>query len=284
MSAPPLPPPNAYQPQPAQPTALPPTQPPTPPANWYTPPPQQAQQDLKPASVDTYLQQAAAPVAYPQPSPSTVPPGQRIHGQYAVDYLGGIAPSVPANTISIAGTRISKKIFFIALGCAGAALLAFMLLLFSPKPKPTSSLNASSLYITMIDTADITKTAGRTIKNSQLRGFNSSLGALLTGSIKQIESPLEKTGVDHKKLSAEAKKSPLKDEKLRAKLEDARLLGTYDRVYASEMQLRVNTMIIAMESIQRRTGSQSMKTYIDDTLPEYKSTKKTLEELQKSAE
>lgn len=191
---------------------------------------------------------------------------------------------MPANTITIAGKRISKKIFFIVLGGAAALLLTAALLLLAPQPRASNTLTASNLYVSMIDTADITKTAGRNIKDSKLRAINSSLGALLTGSTKQFEEPLAKTGVDYKKLSAEAKKPPLKDEKIRAKLEDARLLGTYDRAYTSEIQLRVNTMIITMESIKRQTKSASMRSYVEASLPEYKQTKQAIEDLQSATD
>lgn len=281
MSAPPLPPPQPYAPQTPTPPA-PQPQSPAAPAGWYTPP-QHQQDPLKPASVDAYLQQTQAPQQPLSPASSATAPGQKIHGQYAVDYLGGIAPNTSSDSLLIAGKRISKKVFFIAIGAGAALLLTAALLLLAPKPRTANTLTASNLYMSMIDTADITKTAGRNIKNSKLRAVNSSVGALLTGSIKQLETPLEKTGVDYKKLSGEAKKPPYKDEKLRAKLEDARLLGTYDRAYASEMQLRVNTMIITMESIQRQTNSESMRTYIKTALPEYKETKQSIEDVQKSA-
>lgn len=283
MSSPPLPPPQPYTAPLAPAPSQPQPQPASPPAGWYTPP-QHLQDTTKPASVDTYLQQSPAP-QQPLGAPGTSSiPGQKIHGQYAVDYLGGIAPSMPANTITIAGKRISKKVFFLVLGGGAALLLAAALLLFAPQPRASNTLSASNLYVSMIDTADITKTAGRNIKDSKLRAINSSLGALLTGSTKQFEEPLAKTGVDYKKLSAEAKKPPFKDEKIRAKLEDARLLGTYDRAYTSEIQLRVNTMIITMESIQRQTQSSSMRSYVEASLPEYKQTKQAIEDLQSTTD
>lgn len=294
MSNPPLPPPQPLQiqspqqplqpPQPLQQPQPQQTYQPTnqPPAGWYTPPTAATANDNKPASVDSYLQQAAPATPIASTPVGQAPPGQKIHGQYAVDYLGGIAPRSDVDSIAIGGKRFSKKVFLIAVGATVALLLTTMLLLLTPSARTPNTLTTSSLYANMIDTADITKTAGRNIKNSQLRGINSSLSVLLTGSIKQMEAPLEKTGVDYKKLSTEAKKPPLKDEKLRAKLEDARLLGTYDRVYANEMQLRVNMMLIAMKSIEKQSSSPSVKEFIGKTAPEYEQAKKTIEDIQKS--
>lgn len=273
MSTPPLPPPQPLQPQQQLPSQAP--------AGWYTPPPQRTADADKPASVDSYLQQASTPG---KTTPGMAPPGQKIHGQYAVDYLGGIAPGGNTGGVSIAGKQISKKMLLFIGGGVAALLLALVLLaVLTNKPKKSNTLTASSLYTSMVDTADVTKSANKIIKSSELRGINSSLGVLLTGSIKEMETPLTKTGSDPKQLNTAAKKPPYKDEKLRAKLEDARLLGTYDRVYANEMELRVNTMIIAMQSIKKRTASKSMAEFIDKSIPEYERTKKSIEAFQDSS-
>lgn len=245
-----------------------------PPAGWYTPPSSSTPND-KPASVDSYLSRASTPTST---QPSAPPSGQRINGQYAVDYLGGIAPDNTNDTITVAGKRFSKKVFFIAIGGTVALLLAASLLLFSPKPQGAARLNESTLYVSMVDTADVTKEAGDNIKDSNLRALNSSLRALLNGSIKQMDEPLLDSGASPSSLASSAKKAPYKDEELREKLEDARLLGTYDQTYTREMNLKIDTMLITMERIKKNNGRQSMQTFVDDNLPDYKDFLQSLKE------
>lgn len=245
------------------------------PAGWYTPPPSATANSTKPASVDEYLGKATGSTNTTNPIPT--PSGQKIQGQYAVDYLGGIAPGGnKASTISLGGKRIDKKIFFVAIGGVVALLLAAVLLIFGGGPQTDNTLSASSLYTSIVDTSDITKTAGKNIKDSKLRATNASLHNLLTGSTKQMEEPLKKSGINATNLAVSAKKPPAKDEKVRARLEDNRLLGTYDRAYVSEMELKVGTMIIAMERIKKTSSQKTMQDFVDESIPKYKHIQKSL--------
>lgn len=248
------------------------------PAGWYTPPSSTATNSDKPASVDSYLSQAT------NKQSSAAPAGQRINGQYAVDYLGGIAPTDSGSTVSLAGKRFSKKVLFIGIGGVAALLLAGALLVLSPKPQAATTLNQSTLYVSMVDTADVTKDSSKKIKDSKLRALNSSLTALLNGSVKQMEDPLEKSGATPSQLSSSAKKPPYKDEKLRAKLEDARLLGTYDRVYVREIDLKVDTMLITMERVKKNNSRESMQKFVDSNIPKYKDFLQSLKELDEGAD
>ncbi|MDO4684805.1 MAG: hypothetical protein Q4B06_03825 [Candidatus Saccharibacteria bacterium] len=262
-----------------------PTTPATPPANWYKPPEKEV--DTRPASVDEYLgrttqatpqPQAAAPTQA-QPTPPGTVPGQVINGQYAVDYLGGIAPQQSQNAVKIGGKLIDKKLLLFGGGGAIALLLAAALFLFTPKPEAASTLNESSFYGSLLTTSDITKKAGKNIKSSKLRGTNSAFTSLMVGAASEMEQPLSKSGIDPKKLQPSAKKPTKNDQKLIQTLEDARLNATYDRVYTREMQYRLRTMLITLDRIEKINSRQSMQEYVKNTRPKLQSIQKSLEEM-----
>lgn len=269
---------QSYPTQPVQPTA-----PATPPANWYKPPEKEV--DTRPASVDEYLGRTTQTTPQPvtpvqaQPTPPGTVPGQVINGQYAVDYLGGIAPQQSHNSVKIGSKSIDKKLLLFGGGGAIALLLAAALFLFTPKPEAASTLNESSFYGHLLTTSDITKKAGKNIKSSKLRGTNSAFTSLMVGAASEMEQPLSKSGIDPKKLQPSAKKPTKNDQKLIQSLEDARLNATYDRVYTREMQYRLRTMLITLDRIEKINSRQSMQEYVKNTRPKLQSIQKSLEEM-----
>lgn len=263
-----------YQPQPntAQPMQPQPTAPQ--PASWYTPP--QKEVDTKPASVDDYLGRTpAAPQPGAQPASA---PGQMINGQYAVDYLGGIAPQQPKSGITIAGFTLSKRALMVAIGGTIALLLAAMLMIFSQKPQAVSQLNESNFYSHLIRTQEITKDGKKNIKNSQLRAHNGTLQTLLVGSASEMATPLQKSGMDPKKLESEAKKPSDEDKKLLSGLNDARLNAVYDRAYVREMTHRLNIMLLMLDRIEKINTRESMQNYVKATRPKLKDIHKAISE------
>ena len=227
--------------------------------------------------MDEYLK-SAKPSQPPIPTGQNVP-GQVINGQYAVDYLGGIAPAQSNDEITIAGKSISKNIFYIGIGLIGALILAVMFMLFTPKKEGISTLNESSLYSSMVATSEITKKAGKNIKNSKLRAINSSLNSQLIGSIQEMNDPLTKSGIDPKPLETAAKKPDEAESEKLQMLEDARLNATYDRAYSREMIRRLETMLITLDRIEKINQRESMQTFVKNTKPKLESLKKSIEDL-----
>lgn len=264
-----------YQPQPNTGRPMQPPQPTTPqPASWYTPPQKEA--NTKPASVDDYLGRTPA-----QPQPGAQPasaPGQMINGQYAVDYLGGIAPQQPKPGITIAGFTLSKRALMVIIGGTVALLLAAMLMIFSQKPQAVSQLNESNFYSHLIRTQEITKDGKKNIKNSKLRAHNGTLQTLLVGSASEMATPLQKSGMDPKKLESEAKKPSDEDKKLLNSLNDARLNAVYDRAYVREMTHRLNTMLLMLDRIEKINSRESMQQYVKSTRPKLKDIQKAISE------
>lgn len=247
-------------------------------ANWYKPPEKKA--DTSPASVDTYLGRNQEQQQAQQTAPrATGPvPGQVINGQYAVDYLGGIAPKQAKNTIKIAGKSINKTMFWGAIGGVIALLLAATLFILTPKQTGVANLNESSLFRSLVSTSEITKKAGRNIKSSKLRAVNSSFTSLLIGSAKEMQDPLSKSGLDPKKLESEAKKPSKDDTKVIDTLESARLNAMYDNAYNREMQHRIRTMLITLDRIQKMNNNKGMQEFVKNTRPKLETIQKLLEE------
>ena len=241
------------------------------PANWYTPAPKPT--DSKPSSVDDYLQSS-------RPQTQDPAAGQTINGQYAVDYLGGIAPSAPSNTISIAGFSLTKKMLAIIGGGMAALTLAMVLIFAQPPAEGPTTLDESSLYASYIDTQDIlssSDTSTKHLSSSQLRSFNGSFQAFLTNSASQMEEPLTDSGIDPNPLKSAAKKPPYHDEDMAHNLNEARLLDTYDRVYAREVDFKMQTMHATIQRIRQSNSRESMQEYLN-------STQESLETLQEALE
>lgn len=235
------------------------------PANWYTPTP--PPNSDRPASADQYIQQATGQSQQNMQNPAT---GQTIKGQYAVDYLGGIAPQSPTNTVSIGGFQLTKKMLLFIGGGAAALILAVVLLFASQKPADPNMLNEASLYTSYIDTAEITKHSKKYLNSSHLRATNGSLQTFLINSATQMETPMAKSGIDHKKLKTAAKKPPYHDVKMAEKLEDARLNAIYDRVYAQQVGYKLEIMMATLQKVKKINTRKSMQEYIKQVEPSLK--------------
>ena len=225
------------------------------PENWYTPAPKP--QDSRPKDANSYIQSSA-----PAQNPAT---GQAINGQYAVDYLGGIAPASQSGAISIGGFSLTKKMLAFIGGGIAALTLAMVLLFASQTEEVATTLSESSLYASYIDTTEVTKNSGKNITSSQLRSFNGSLQTFLLNSGTQMEGPLEQMGINVSSLRSDAKKPPYHDEEMAKKLEEARLLDTYDRVYASEVSYKLNTMSATIQKVKETNSRQDMQEYLETT-------------------
>lgn len=286
-------PPQTPAPQPAaapetypQPTATPYQQPtatpqtprpaPAPPSSWYTP--ALKPDAYKPGDVDSYLQQPAAnaPVAAPQgqsPQGATVP-GQVINGQYAVDYLDQMAapPKAP----------LDKRFIFAAAGGVLALIIAAFLIF--GNQKTASVTNEVKLYTTMVDVENSTNRSKSLIKNSTLAAINGNMRTTLVNATRDMETPLTNMGQDPTKLSSAGKTGQYNDGKFDAALEDARLNGTYDRVYANEVDTKMKYMIAYMENIKKNNKRKSMQEFISKNENSIKTIQKSIDDWSKSDE
>jgi hypothetical protein len=263
------------------PPQYPPQQPQQPhqPASWYTPTP--PPNSDKPASASDYIQQATGQTQQQvMQNPAT---GQTIKGQYAVDYLGGIAPQSSSSSISIGGFQLTKKMMIFIGGIASALIIALVLMFATQKPAGPDVLNESSLYASYIDTAEITKFSKKYLDSSQLRATHGNIQNFLTNSATQMETPLAKSGIDYKKLRTSAKKKPYHDFKMAEKLEEARLNAVYDRVYANEMAFKLQKMMSTLQKVKKTNTRKSMQEYIKQTEPSLKTLQESIKKYQEES-
>lgn len=154
--------------------------------------------------------------------------------------------------------KISKMQMYIIGGILSAVLIATAaFVIFTPKQAEVPSATLSSVYSTMADTQDITKEAGKNIRSSQLRGINVSIDSTLLSTMQSLEAPLESSGNKPSNLRSAAKKDPIRDSELREKLEEARLLVMYDRVYLTQFTFKIEEIMRQIKYVQARTRSES---------------------------
>lgn len=179
--------------------------------------------------------------------------------QYSIDYLNQIS-ATPQK-------RGFDKKFLILIG--GGLLLAVVLLIAVAVIGSISQGGASpqklqTLYVRLETLGTISNEAKKQIKSNSLRATNASLVIFLTDANHDIVDPLGKSGVNVKKIDKSISQKFGGDE-LKQTLEEARLLATYDVVYAREMNYELETLQLLMKEIYDSTKSKSMKEFITST-------------------
>lgn len=175
-----------------------------------------------------------------------------------VDYLNQIAPQKPSSK----WLKPGPQLFLII----GAILVVFVIILSvvlgiisANTRKPLQQLSAR-----LSATATVVDDWQKEIKSSQLRSLNSNLKLYLTNINRDIAAPMKQSGVDVAKLSDSILQEESTDQ-LNQRLEDARLNGIFDRVYAREMAYRLDTILALMRQINSSTGNNSLKQFLSDS-------------------
>lgn len=200
------------------------------------------------------------PPVQPSPQLPVQPPASS-----SVDYLNHIAPAV-------APKQHFSKIQLIIGGVLGGLLvLVIGLSLFFNLTKTPSP--AQTLAARLITTEKIVNSAKPLLKSTQLRVLNSNLTIYLADVNRRIAEPLLNVKIDVTKLDKTIVAREAATE-LIAKLDDARLNATYDRIYALEMTYQLKTIMTLMQKIYTTTSNTSLKTFLEDA---YKNLKPTQE-------
>lgn len=254
----PQPQPGYTAPQPHQPAA----------SQWYTPAPKPDAN--KPGDVSSYLQSAGVGQQQTQQGA-----GQTINGQYSVDYLNQMAAPVKQ--------PIEKKYIFVGIGVGIALIISMALFMFTPK-RTVSTKNEVSLYTTMIDVEKSTDQSDRYLKSSGMSSANSALRSTLTNAARDMQTPLTNMGQDPSALKSAATKPPYHDDELLTSLDDARLNGIYDRVYARELNTKMKLMVSYMESIEQNNSRESMQEFVSKNKKSFEDIQKSIEDWQSSEE
>lgn len=195
-------------------------------------------------------------------------PNQQPAG-YSADYLNQIAPTVTTKQ------RFSKIQLIIGGVLGSLVVIVIGLSLFLNLTRTPSS--TQTLAARLISTEAVVNKAQPLLKSTELRTLNSNLNIYLTDTNRGIAEPLLKVKVDVSKLDKTivAKES---GEALTAKLEDARLNATYDRVYALEMAYQLETIMTLMQKIYSSTSSKTLKDFLEGAYKNLEPTQKSFED------
>ena len=176
--------------------------------------------------------------------------------QYPIDYLNQIAPQQKKPGLS------TKMMILIGGGVGLLLIIAGFMIFSSGSAGPTQKMQ--TLAARMATLRDIASKSQTNIKSGTLRNTNSNLAIFLTNANREIEEPLSKNNIDIKRIDQNIETAENGDE-LRATLEDARLNAVFDRTYAREMAYQLETVQALMSDIYSKTGSKSLKDFLNAT-------------------
>lgn len=169
----------------------------------------------------------------------------------SIDYLNQIA-----SPNSSSGGFSRKKLAIIG----GLVVMVFIglaiMILSNAGPNPTRM--GQQLAARLNATTPIVAEAQENIQSGQLATLNSTLRIYLTNTGTKLAEPLGRIGVNSEKLPGNIVTEESQEE-LAAKLEDARLSGTFDRVYIREMTYQLERIVLLMNQIHTNTRSNSVK-------------------------
>lgn len=126
---------------------------------------------------------------------------------------------------------------------------------------------AQQLYLRMNNVSKVISTYNKDLKSSQLRSINYSLSGTLTNTIPQLSSYITTTNSDSK--------SPLTppteivayetnlDTSVNSALANAKLNGTLDRIYSSQIHLQVSLMLSMTSELLERDQDAALHTILD---------------------
>lgn len=178
--------------------------------------------------------------------------------QHPIDYLDSIS-SAPKKS---AKGPADLLFFGVLIGGLLIALLvgAFMLLGDGGGKKT----DFTTLAVRLTNLQSVADNSKKNIVSSKLRATNTSLSLALTNANRDITDSLTQNGVESGKLDPKITAQENTDE-LNGRLEDARLNGIFDRIYAREMSYQVDTVLILIEQLESKARHSSQKEFLSAT-------------------
>lgn len=175
--------------------------------------------------------------------------------QHPIDYLDSIstAPKKPAG-------KVSDKMFFgIILGAVVILLAVVALIVLNSGPNVKDDM--ARLSVNLENLQQISEDSKKTLVSSSIRATNANLLLALTNANRDIVDLLEFYEINPDKISDRITEEENVDE-LTEKLEDARLNGTPDRVYAREMNYELGTLLVLVQRLEDNAKVVEQKEYM----------------------
>ncbi len=202
---------------------------------------------------------------YPnQPNqPTPTPPSQVPQSQteYSIDYLDQI--SAPQKRI----TAPNPLVLMAVVGIGILTIVGFGIMMFSSGGSSgvTKAANFSLRLQTLQKIAD---TQQRQLRDNDLRSTNAAFSLYVSNTLRDINEPLTKIGVDPKKLSKDVtSKEAAYASAINAKFEEAKLNVILDRTYAREMAYQIGVLRNMLSSLYKSTNSNSLKAALGTSDP-----------------
>lgn len=147
---------------------------------------------------------------------------------------------------------IGGIVAFLFIMCVGIVLNA-------GKSSPTDL--AKQLYVRTANLNTTLTTYNKSLKSSQLRAIGTSLNGVLTGASASLSNYLLPEGGEKGDLNPPEKLLVVEtatDEELNTSLNNAKLNGILDRVYANQIQLQVSLLIAFISQLEPRTKDEAL--------------------------
>lgn len=141
---------------------------------------------------------------------------------------------------------------FLFIMCVGLVLNA-------GKSSPTDL--TKQLYVRTANLNTTLTTYNKSLKSSQLRAIGTSLNGVLTGASASLSNYLLPEGGEKGDLNPPEKllaAETTTDEELNTSLNNAKLNGILDRVYANQIQLQVSLLISFIAQLEPRTKDEAL--------------------------
>lgn len=142
------------------------------------------------------------------------------------------------------------------------ALIVGALIFFGGKTQSKADLTTLSVRLSNIQS--ITDDSRKNIVSSRLRATNTALSLALTNANRDIIEFLPATGGDKSKVDPKIT-SQESTEELMKTLDDARLNGIFDRIYAREMSYKLDTTLILITQLESKTKNSSQRAFLTAT-------------------
>lgn len=192
-------------------------------------------------------------VSYPQDPINPAPQPLKPHQDFSTDYLNQIAPKDTQKTVN------RFAVFGMIAGFIVLAIFAVFLISGGGKPNYSTQTKTVSSRLTALH--DVTKTQQPRLKETEI----STMNATLTASLASMQSSLA-AATSQKTPSGTTAESRKYSDKLNATLEDAHLIGTLDRTYATQMTYELTLLKGQLQRLKSAASRKSVTEYYDSNV------------------
>lgn len=165
-----------------------------------------------------------------------------------------------------------RTLLFIGIGI-GAIILAIVLLIWAGSGGVNTQLQHLSARLDTMQT--IANDSNRSIRDPDLRKFNSDLRLLTTGSINKLREPMAAVGMTEVSGGVRAQEA---DSATIERLERAKSGGDFDIVYARVTEQKIDTLIALMQEIYDESGNNNLRQALSESYTDFATLRQELSE------